>query len=327
MANADSPTIAVLTGGDEAPYPGLEALAGRARIRHASNAEELRDILPETDILLVTNFRRGIADAWPLARRLQWIHATSAGVDALLFPALVESDIPVTNARGTFDRAIAEMVLGTVLHFAKDMATSIALQQRHEWRHRETERIDGARTLVVGAGSIGRAIARLLHSAGMAVDGIASRERDSDPDFGRVDGTDRLHERLPEADFVVIAAPLTATTRGLFDAHALAAMAPSARLINIGRGPVVVTDDLVAALRRGELAGAALDVFEEEPLPHDHALWDLPNVLITPHMAGDVIGWQRALIEQFVANFDRWQAGEPLANVVDKRRGYVASLA
>jgi len=323
----ERPTIALLTGPDEDPYPGLEALAGRADICHARSGDELRAILPDADILLVTNFRRGVADAWPHARRLQWIHATSAGVDALLFPELVASDIPVTNARGLFDRAIGETVLGTVLHFAKDMGTSVVLQQRHEWRHRETERIDGARALVVGAGSIGRAIARLLYGAGMTVDGIASSARANDPDFGRIDGTDRLHERLPEADYVVIAAPLTATTRGLFDADMFAAMHPTARLINIGRGPIVVTDDLVAALRNGEIAGAALDVFEREPLPSDHPLWDLPNVLITSHMAGDFVGWQRALIEQFIANFDRWQAGEPLQNVVDKQRGYVPSSA
>lgn len=325
MSTNDRPVIALLTAPDEAPYPGLEALSGRADIRHARSSDELRAVLPEADVLLVTNFRRGIAEAWPAAHRLQWIHATSAGVDALLFPELVASGIPVTNARGIFDRAIAETVLGMILHFAKDIDTSIVLQRRREWRHRETERIDGAHALVVGTGSIGRAIARLLRAAGLSVAGVGSRARDGDADFVDIAAADALQARLPAADYVIVSAPLTADTRGLFAADAFAAMRPSARLINIGRGPIVVTDDLVAALRSGEIAGAALDVFEQEPLPADHPLWALPNVLVTPHMAGDFIGWQRALIEQFVANFERWQAGAPLHNVVDKTRGYVTT--
>ncbi|MBK1733872.1 hydroxyacid dehydrogenase [Halorhodospira abdelmalekii] len=324
MPSDAKPVIALLTAAEEAPPPGLERLDGRARIHHATSREGLIAAIADADILLVTDFRtRIVAEAWPYARRLQWVHATSAGVDALLFPELIESTVPVTNARGIFDRAIAETVLGMILFFAKDLRTTLALQERREWRHRETQRIQDKHALVVGAGSIGRQIARLLRAAGMQVTGIASRERDHDSDFTAVYGPDALHEQLGLADYVVIAAPLTATTRGLFNAEAFRAMAKGAKLINIGRGPIVVTEDLVNALRNGEIAGAALDVFEEEPLPPEHPLWAMNNVLISHHMAGDFIGWRSALIQQFIDNFERWLAGSSLRNVVDKERGYV----
>ncbi len=324
MADGARPVIALLTAPDEGPPPGLEQLEDRAEVRHATTREGLTEDIADARVLLVTDFRtRFVRDAWPHARQLEWVHATSAGVDALLFPEMARSSIPLTNARGIFDRAIAETVLGMILLFAKDMRTTLALQERREWRHRETERIQGKRALVVGAGSIGRQIARLLDGAGLSVDGVASRPRSDDADFGTVYGTADLHEQLPRADYVIIAAPLTDATRGLFDRRAFRAMDPGARLINIGRGPIVVTEDLVASLHDGEIAGAALDVFEEEPLPAAHPLWDMPNVFISHHMAGDFVGWRKALIHQFIDNFERWSTGSPLCNVVDKQRGYV----
>ena len=322
-ANAQ-PVIALLTAVDEDIPPGLEALEGRARLIHTRTVDELRAALDEADILLVTDFNTDVVErAWPAARKVRWVHATSAGVDRLLFPALRESDIPLTNARGIFDRPIAEYVLGLILTYAKDLHTTRDLQRAHRWQHRDTERIEGQRALVVGAGSIGRQIARACGAMGMQVTGIASRDRDDDPDFQTVYGNDRLQAVLPEQDYVVIAAPLTPATKGLFDEALFRHMAGHARLINIGRGPIVRTDDLVAALQAGELAGAALDVFEEEPLPADHPLWAMDNVIISHHMAGDVVGWRRALSEQFIANLERWQQGEALHNQVDKGRGYV----
>ncbi|BAU58389.1 D-2-hydroxyacid dehydrogenase [Halorhodospira halochloris] len=324
MASSELPVIALLTAPEEAPPPGLERLDGRAIINHATSREGLIAAISDADILLVTDFRtRIVAEAWPYAKRLQWVHATSAGVDALLFPELIESPIPVTNARGIFDRAIAETVLGMVLMFAKDFRTTIALQQRHEWRHRETQRIQDKHVLVFGAGSIGRQIARMLTAAGMHVEGIASRERSEDQDFAAIHGPEAFYEQLGQADYVVIAAPLTESTRGLFDVKAFKSMANNAKLINIGRGPIVVTQDLIIALRNGDIAAAALDVFEEEPLPSDHPLWEMSNVFISHHMAGDFIGWRSALIHQFADNFERWQAGSALRNIVDKKRGYV----
>lgn len=322
-ASQQRPTIAVLTAADEDRPPGLEPLEQRAELRFARDREGLISAIGDADILLVTDFRTTFArDAWPHARRLKWVHATSAGVDAILFPELAASDIPVTNARGIFDRGIAEMVLGYILTFAKDLYGSFRYKETHTWKHRDTERIDGRRLLVVGAGSIGRRIAQLAGAAGMKVDGVASRRREDDADFETIYASDELHHALGTADFVVVSTPLTDATRGMFDRDAFAAMAPHARFINIGRGPVVVTEALVEALEAGRIAGAALDVFEEEPLPPEHPLWSMPQVIITAHMAGDFIGWRKALSEQFIENFERWQADEPLHNLVDKKRGY-----
>ncbi len=318
----DLPRICVLTAADEPDLPGLEGIADQAEIRHVRDEDELRAGLREADILVVTDFRTEMLErAWSERTRLDWVHATSAGVDALMFPGLVESDIPVTNARGVFNLGIAEYVLGAVLMFAKDTLGNLRYQREHRWVHRETELIRDRRALVVGAGSIGTDVARLLQAAGLQVEGT-SKEARADRVFDAVHANDRLHELLPDFDFVVITAPLTDETRGLFDSHAFERMDSGARLINVGRGPIVVTDHLVDALDAGEIAGAAMDVFDTEPLPGDSPLWDMPNVMISAHMAGDFIGWRAALGEQFVENFRRWRRGDPLVNLVDKRRGY-----
>ena len=164
----------------------------------------------------------------------------------------------------------------------------------------------------------------MCKAAGLNPHGIARKPRHDDPDFVAVHGNDDLTEQLGLADFVVIAAPLTPQTEGLFNEKAFKSMRKSARLINIGRGPVVKTDDLIAALNNGDIAGAALDVFEEEPLPANHPLWDMENVIMTAHMSGDFIGWKRALTDQFLENLDRWHQGEELFNLVDKKLGYAS---
>ncbi len=222
-----------------------------------------------------------------------------------------------------FEAPIAEYVLGLVIAFAKDFTTTWDDQRQRRWRHRETERVADRTALVVGTGPIGRATARLLRAAGLRVEGIGRRSASDDPDFGTVFGMSLLTERLGLADFVIAVAPLTEQTRGMFNRDTLAAMRPTARLINVGRGQLVVTDDLVKAIEDGTIAGAALDVFENEPLGETSPLWSLPNVVVSPHMSGDAIGWRATLAELFVANFRRWQAGAPLHNVVDKRLGYV----
>ncbi len=322
----ETPVITVLIAPGDTLPPGIERLTEVATLREAWDAESLRAALAGTHILCVTDFRTdALRSAWPAADRLQWIHTTSAGVDAVLIPEVRTSDIELTNARGVFDRAIAEYVLGQIIAFAKGFQRNWELQQRHEWRHRDTERVQGTRILVVGAGAIGREIARLTGAVGMVTEGIARTERTADPDFEAVYAAQDLHARLPYADFVVVAAPLTPATQGLFDTAALRCMQRSARLINVGRGPIVVTDALLQALQEGWIAGAALDVFEEEPLPADHPLWKAPNTVLSAHMAGDFLGWREALVEQFIEQFQRWHRGEPLHNLVDKGRGYASA--
>lgn len=310
--------IAILTAPDEPDLPGLQDLPEGTRVEHLHDEEALRNALESADVLVVTDFRSDmLARCWPTEPAVRWVHATSAGVDALMFPALRNSDIPVTNARGIFDRGIAEYVLGAVLMFAKDTLGNLHYQRQRRWQHRDTTLIDGQRVLIVGAGSIGATVARLLSAVGLDVVGTARSEREI-AGFRHVYAQEHLPALLPDADYVVITAPLTPDTEGLFDHDTFAAMKPSACLINVGRGAIVRTDALLDALNRDALAGAAVDVLEEEPLPSDHPLWQQPNVMISAHMAGDFIGWRQALGEQFTANYQRWQAGKALHNTVDK---------
>lgn len=315
--------LAVLCG-DTRP-PDMRAIEAEAVVRY-TDAAGLADALSGADAFFVYDFlSTAVPGAWHAADRLRWLHIASAGVDPVLFPGLQESDVVLTNSRGVFDGAIAEYVLGVVLAFAKDFARSWELQKQRQWKHRESERISGRRVLVVGTGPIGRSIARMLRAAGMSVAGVGRRPREGDPDFGDVYASSELSSHLPGADYVVAVAPLTEQTKGMFDAEAFAAMKPGSRFVNVGRGELVVTSDLIGALRSGPLGGAALDVFDTEPLPADSPLWTMENVLISPHMSGDFVGWRNTLVEVFADNFRRWRAGEPLRNVVDKQLGYVPS--
>lgn len=317
----EGPIVTVLHDGTRPDAQLMRPVEERAEVRYTA-ADGFAEALRGAEALFVYDFlTTALPGAWPAADRLSWLHVGATGVDSVLFDELIASDVTVTNTRGVFDTPIAEYVLAQILSFAKDLPESQRLQRDHLWRHRESERIVGASVLIVGTGSIGRSIARLLRAVGMRVRGLGRRSSTDDPDFGTV-GTD-LHAELPAADYVVAVAPLTTQTRNMFDARAFTAFKPHARFINVGRGESVVTDDLVAALRAGALAGAALDVVDPEPLPPGHALWDLPNVHLTPHNSGDFVGWRREIVAAFAANFRKWIDGRPLDNVVDKRLGYV----
>lgn len=294
-----------------------------ARIRYTTEAQ-LAESLCGADALFMYEFlSRALPAAWSAADNLQWLHIAATGVDPVMFPELQASPVQVTNTRGVFDTPIAEYVLTQLLCFAKDVDGSLELQRQRLWHHRESERLAGATVLVVGTGPIGRAIGRLLTAVGMNVSAVGRRPAQDDPDFGTVSAD--LHAELPAADYVVAIAPLTDQTRGMFDAEAFALMKPHARFINVGRGELVQTDALTAALQHHSIAGAALDVVDPEPLPQDHPLWTLPGVRITPHNSGDVTGWRRELTLAFTENFHRWTHGQPLRNVVDKKLGYVPS--
>lgn len=320
-----APTVTVLHDGELPPDMGaIEALA---QVRTA-RAEDLADGLRGADILLAWDFTSAaLRSAWPGADRLAWIHTASAGVDNVLTPEVVTSDVVVTNARGVFETPIAEYVTGLVLMTAKDMLGTWQRQQRAEWQHRETHSVQRRLAVVVGVGPIGRAVGRMLAAVGLRVRGVGRSRRTSDPDFGEVAPAEDLRAQVADADYVVLAAPLTEQTRGMIDADVLAAMPASAMFVNVGRGELVVEPDLVRALQEGQIAGAALDVFEKEPLPADSPLWSMPNVLVSPHMAADTVGWRDDLAALFVDNLGRWCAGEPLRNVVDKRLGYVPSTS
>jgi phosphoglycerate dehydrogenase-like enzyme len=307
--------------------PRLEELIGEAEIRCANSAEELRRLLPGAEVMLGWNFRAAsLREAWDAVDSLRWIHWAGAGVDAALFDELVASDVRMTNARGVFDRPMAEWVLGMIIAFAKRFPQTLASQARAEWHYRMSELVAGKRALVVGVGSIGRAVARLLRAVGMEVEGVGRSARDADPDFGHVHAIDDLLSQLAGADYVVLITPLTEQTRGLFSAPEFAAMNERARFINIGRGALVDEAALLEALQQGIIAGAALDVFVEEPLPPESPFWTAPNCLVSPHMSGDYAEFETAMAGQFIENWHRYRAGEPLLNLVDKGLGFVAAV-
>ena len=316
--------LVVVLGDPDDPPPGIEAAEGDVRLRTASDAGELAAAAPDADAIYFWRGRREmLAGAWPRLTRLRWIQTASAGVDGLLFPELAASDVVVTNARGVFDDAIAEWVIGMLLVFATDTLRTIALQREGRWEHRETTRLAGSRLVVVGPGPIGRAVARRASSLGMEVAAVGRSAR-RDPELGAIEPVGRLRELVAEADHVVNALPLAPGTEGLFDEAAFAAMPARATFVNVGRGRTVDQDALTEALRVGGIAAAALDVFTDEPLPEGHPLWSLPNVVISPHMCGDYRGWEQEAVAVFVDNAGRWARGAPLRNVVDTTLGFGA---
>jgi phosphoglycerate dehydrogenase-like enzyme len=263
------------------------------------------------------------------AGKLVWVQAQSAGVDRYLsLPELAASErIVLTNMRGVHAPAIADHVFAMLLALTRDLPVHLAGRAEGRWRRGgsgvlEPLALDGRTLLVVGLGGIGGEIARRGHGFGMRV--LATRRGDdpAPPHVERVGKPKDLLALLPEADVVAIAVPLTPETTGLFDAAAFAAMKPRSYLVNIARGKVVDTGALLAALRSGKLAGACLDVTDPEPLPPGHPLWKLPNVVITPHVASDAAITDERRWAVFRENLRRFDAGEPLLNVVDKKLGY-----
>jgi phosphoglycerate dehydrogenase-like enzyme len=316
--------VVVMGATAETAPPGVDIVADVADLVFADSVEELAAALPGADVLFAWRPRsRLLEPAWEHAGALRWIQSASAGVEDLLFPGLVESYVVLTNARGVFDESIAEYVVGLLLLFAKGFPAVVDRQRRREWRPHDTERLAGRRLLVVGVGSIGRAVGRGCSRLGMTVRGVGTTARFGDEVFGTVLGADELADACAWADVVVNVVPSTSATHHLFDEEVFAAMRPSTRFVNVGRGGTVDQDALTRALVDGRLAGAGLDVFEEEPLPPDSPLWDLPNVIVSPHMAAGSAGWREAVVELFVENLERYLTGRPLENVVDKERGYV----
>lgn len=318
----ENPVIVVIGAEGPGEIPGLEALGAELEVRFPSADRPLADAVRGADIVLCWDFQfSAFHEAWSNADRLTWIFWPGAGVDSLLFPELQESEVVLTNCRGVFDRAMAEYVLGLIIALGKDFPGTIRRQARHVWQHRLTERLEGKEALIVGVGSIGREIARVLRAFGLEVRGLGRRRREA-PDFGVVHGPGELDERLATADFVVVVCPSTPESRGMFGAARFRAMKPTARLINVARGAILDEAALIEALREGTIAGAALDVFTREPLPGDSPLWDMENVIVSPHMSGDFHEHLDVVAAAFLENLARFRSGQPLLNVVDKKAGF-----
>jgi len=287
----------------------------------------LPSALADADVFVGWQFPR---EHFAGAPRLRWVHSASAGVEANLFPELVNSAVVLTNSAGLHAVSIPEHVLGQMLVLARNFHEALRLQARAEWNRFQVisfaasiRELNGGKLAILGAGAIGRNLALLASALGMHV--RVMRRDHTRPVAGAesvVAPTD-LQALLTWADWVVCALPLTPETRGLIAATELRAMRSDAFLINVGRGEHIDDVALADALRTGAIAGAALDAFDQEPLPASHPFWALPNLVLTPHVSGYTPQYFPKMLALFEENLDRFIHGRPLRNVVDKQLGYV----
>lgn len=306
--------------------PRLQRGVSGHEVYFAPDDSALREYLPLADIFVSWSFRRsGLEQHWPLATRLKWVHWCGAGVTPALFPALVQSNVVLTNARGIFDQAMAEYVLGMMLAFGLRLPSMLDEQRARRWTYRQSQLVLGTQAVIFGVGGIGQRIAEVLKAAGVRVIGVGRRARETTTVFGRVLGHGDRMAAIAAADWVITVMPDTPETKGYFGHPEFSAMKRGAHFINVGRGNCVDEASLLDALKEGRIAGAALDVFGLEPLPKNSPFWNAPGLLVTPHIAGDFQGFEDAMCEQFLDNLDRFTKEEALVNVVDKLAGYVVA--
>ncbi len=320
----DDITVLVLADPAEPQLAQLRTLPGATISVGDTRAAFERDA-PHADVILCfLSDSALISEVWQMAPRVRWVHTLSAGLDGLLFPALVESPVPLTNARGVFSGILAEFVIGAVLFFAKSFRRLVLSQIARKWEQFDVVEIRGQTLGLVGYGDIGRAVASRAHALGMKVVALRRRPELSrdDPYLAHVFPADQMREMLAQSDYVVVVTPLTDESRGMIGETEFEAMRPDAVLINVGRGPVVNEPALIRALQQSRIRGAALDVFDTEPLPASHPFYNLDNVLLSPHSADHTPEWKERTMSVFLENFERFRRGEPLRNVVNKKLGY-----
>lgn len=282
--------------------------------------EKAAEYISDIDIL-VTWGSMDIRSLFLAAPKLAWIHSLSAGVEKLVFPEMKSSNTMLTNSKGIHGIPVSEHVFAMMLAFTRGINLFIHQQAKHQWKRIAVEEIHDKTIGIVGLGSIGREIAKKAKGMGMNV--IASKQTITTELFvDELYPPEKLHELLSLSDFVVTALPLLEETKHLFTLKEFTAMKPSAYLINIARGGIIKQDDLLAALEQGLIKGACLDVFEEEPLPDTSPLWDMPNVLITPHVAALSPNYLDRAIKLFADNLSRFQQKKEMLNNIDKIKGY-----
>ena len=296
------------------------------RVVHLPNYDGLVAELPDTDIFVGFSLR---AEQFGHARKLKWLHSTAAGVGQLMYPELRRSGIEVTNASGVHTIPMAEHILGLLVAMARRFPDCFRYQQLAHWAQQELwnapvrpRELHGQTLLLIGFGAIGRAVAKIAHPLGMRVWAVTRSGEGDGALAEKIVPVTMLHEVLSEADFVILAAPETPETRRMIGAPELARMKPSAYFMNVSRGALVDEPSLIAALERREIAGAALDVASQEPLPPESPLWKLENVFITPHMSAVSEHLWTRQTDLLLTNLERWFSGGELLNRVDLERGY-----
>ncbi len=297
------------------------------RIRDVSERVEVAIVNDEKSVLEVVMdaevvFGKFNKELFSSAKRLRWVQTKGAGVDGLLFPDFIESNIALTSASGIHRIQISEMVVAMMLILTKQMHKFMRYKFEAKWQPHTPDELAGKTVGILGLGSIGSEIAKKTKCLGMKV--IALRKHpNKKPDYvDEILGSEGLDRLLRQSDFVVLSLPLTGETRHMFGEEQFRSMKPTAYVINTGRGALIDTNALLKALKEGWIAGAGLDVFENEPLPADSELWKLDNIVITPHVAGASPYYDERAVEVFCDNLKRYIAGKPLRNVVDKKAGY-----
>ncbi len=310
---------------DEAAWRTASArhpdLARQIDVTFGWDGERFARPLDDVDFLLASRFPHPVVNDAP---RLRWIHTTGAGVDQLMPLDRLRSDLMLTNSSGIHSDKAAEYAQMALLMLNAQLPAVFQAQREHRWDARLTTSIRGKTVLVIGFGDLGVAASRAAHALGLRVvalnrSGSASSATDLVHVLAPVAALD---EWLPEADFVILTAPLTPATRDLLSAARLARMRPGAGLINMSRAALIDYATLFERLRSGACGGAILDVFDPEPLPADHAAWDVPGLIVTPHISCDAPDYGLRVLDLWFGNFARFLRGEPLANIVSHTRGY-----
>jgi phosphoglycerate dehydrogenase-like enzyme len=322
----DKITVVVLADPTEPQLAMLEALPPDAGIAVGNKAEAFERAAPEASVIF--NWSGSgtlLREVLGMCPTVQWVHCRAAGLDDLLSSELVDHLAPLTNGSGVFSPPLGEFVLGAILYFAKDFRRLIRNQAAGVWEQFDVTEVAGQTAGIVGYGDIGRAVATRLKAMGINI--LASRRSippagAGDPLVSKYFAPDGLAEMIPQCDYVVVTAPLTPETRGMIGAREFAAMKPAAVVINVGRGAVIDEPAMIQALTEKRILGAALDVFTAEPLPAGHPFFKLENVLLSPHSTDHTRDWLERAMQFFLAQFERFAKGEPLLNVVDKKRGY-----
>lgn len=304
----------------------ISSVSTGIKVNQSRDQAELLKLIEKADILFAGRFSRKM---FSMARRLKWIQTNYVGVESFLYPEVVKSDVIVTNAGGVNTIPVAEHAIGLVFCLSRKLHLFIRSQLEKKWKTGNAELLPlmgelAGKTLgIVGIGRIGSEIAKKAKCLGMKT--VATRKNASAPKPDYVDrlvSSENLGQLFAESDFIVLQLPSTAETKNLIGERELRSMKPTAYLINTGRGDVVQEDKLIKALKEGWIAGAALDTFAGEPLPENSPLWAMPNVVITPHVAGLTPYYLDRLVEVFCENLKRFMNNEQMVNVVDKKRGY-----
>ncbi|MBV9342428.1 MAG: D-2-hydroxyacid dehydrogenase [Acidobacteria bacterium] len=321
----DSPLLVLTAPSDK----GISLLAELRQVRTIVVGDSAPDFVRSGgNAEIILNWSGSLAllrEVFLMSRQVRWIHSRSAGLERSLFPELIESDVILTNGSGVFSASLGEFALAAILYFAKDFRRMIRNQIAGVWEPFDVTMVSGQTVGIVGYGSIGRAVAARARALEMTVLGLRrriSQESDKDSLIDQVYGSEQRLEMLSRCDYIVVTVPLTERTRGLIADAEFGAMKKNAVVINVGRGPTIDEEAMIKALAQSRIRGAALDVFDQEPLPQGHPFYSFENVLLSPHCADHTPDWLENAMRFFLAQLERFTRGQTLLNIVDKSLGY-----